>query len=178
MSPVRPAVALMNWSVLVPPVKTMDAARVTPSPARPPEMAPLLTMLILAPTMPAPPAPTAPTAGPAPPAPPLPPVTWPPGPTENPSGPANPVMNSPAPPAGAARPFVRDGPAGAAGAASNVESSLDIDVRSAGTGIDNARATRAAIAGTTGDKIVEGCSAGATGAALARCQNRCRDRIA
>ncbi len=65
------------WSVrlLVPPVKLSASARVKPSPARPPEIAPEVVMASPAPMIPAPPAPCAPDwAVPSPPLPPLPPM--------------------------------------------------------------------------------------------------------
>ena len=65
----------------MPPVKVMALARVTPSPERPPVIAPLLMTVSCEPTMPAPPAPGLPLmpsgATPLPPLPPLPPVTVP-----------------------------------------------------------------------------------------------------
>jgi hypothetical protein len=73
-----------NSSTLVPPVKVMAFARVTPLPDSPPVTAPLLMTVRPAPTIPAPPAPTAPAVPPPllvppppPPAPPAPPLMVP-----------------------------------------------------------------------------------------------------
>jgi hypothetical protein len=63
---------------LIPPVKMMASARVTPSPERPPKVVPLLMMVSPEPWMPAPPAPLLPLPPPPPPpAPPLPPAIVP-----------------------------------------------------------------------------------------------------
>src|SRR5262249_31880361 len=65
-------------SVLAPPVKVMALACAPPPPALPPEMVPLLTIVMPEPETPAPPAPAVPAVlvplMMAPPAPPLPPV--------------------------------------------------------------------------------------------------------
>ncbi len=61
MAPVR-LHPLCKVRTLAPPAKTMAEARVVPSPARPPAMAPLSMSVMPAPTTPAPPAPTAPGA--------------------------------------------------------------------------------------------------------------------
>ncbi len=81
-------------SVLVPPVKVMALARVTPSPESPPVMVPLLVTVRSEPTTPAPPAPFAPLILPAPPAPPFPPLIVPVFTIEL----AVPVKSSPIPP--------------------------------------------------------------------------------
>ena len=80
--------------LLVPPLKVMALARVTPLPETPPKIMPLLVTVRLAPTMPAPPRPGLPLkVVPLPPLPPLPPLMVPPLMTVSPE----PTM--PAPPA-------------------------------------------------------------------------------
>ncbi|MCY1212029.1 hypothetical protein D9M72_237560 [compost metagenome] len=95
--------------LLVPPVNATAAARVTPSPPRPPEMVPPLVSARFAPVTPAPPTPLAPLGPPlllAPPTPPAPPamvpvlVTVAPAPVDaRPAPPSPPAPGEPVPPA-------------------------------------------------------------------------------